>query len=273
MKKKIIALAVVVAMLAIGAISSTLAYFSDSEFNKNVMTVGNVDITQDEVFEDNINIQPGQEVEKEVTVNNIGQGDAYIRTFIAMEDTYDIAANVRVLFNSVPNCNGNPCTAWDQPSGNNDWLQIKVADEDGKWVEADGSTWTIYTIGLFDYAHEGLVDSVLPAGQSVENLQAIELKAGTGNDFYARSGEKYDVLVLTQAVQTGTFATAADAFEATFGDGDITFEDDATVAAYFEEYLGVDVEVFNYSDYPAESEWPVWQDAAGSVTDGEYNVQ
>lgn len=263
MKKKIIALAVVVAMLAIGTLSSTLAYFIDDEFNKNVMTVGNVDIKQDEIFDDTTVIQPGENVEKEVTVTNMGQGDAYIRTLIAMEDTFDIGGDVLVYVNC--SCTETTCQAWNQPDVNEDWLQIMVADDDGKWVEADGSTWTIYTVGYFDYDYAGLEDSILPAGESVKSLDSITLKAETGNDFYARSGDKYDILVLTQAVQTGTFATAEEAFEATYGVGEITYDVDEEVAAWFAEYLGVEVKPFDYSMYDGV-EFPVWEDISGTVT-------
>ena len=48
MKKKIIAAALSTAMLATVAISGTLAYFTDSDKDVNVMTAGNVKIIQDE---------------------------------------------------------------------------------------------------------------------------------------------------------------------------------------------------------------------------------
>ncbi len=264
MKKKIIALAVVVAMLAIGTLSSTLAYFIDDEFNKNVMTVGNVDIVQDEDFEDDIVFQPGETVKKEVTVTNVGQGDAYVRTLIAMEDTFDIGA--RVMLHTFCSCaDGTNCAAWNQPDNGSDWLQIMVADQDGKWVEDDGSTWTIYTVGIFDYAAAGLENAILPAGESVQSLAALTFKVDTDvkdysdNDFYARSGDKYDVLVLSQAVQTGTFASANEAFEAAYGLGEIDYDDDAIVAEWFADYLGVEVRVFDYSNYTGV-EFPTWDD-------------
>ena len=46
MKKKIVAFMLVIAMVAIAAISGTLAYFTDTDSAINVMTVGNVDIEQ-----------------------------------------------------------------------------------------------------------------------------------------------------------------------------------------------------------------------------------
>ncbi len=243
MKKKIFALAVVVAMLAIAVVSATMAYFTDDEFNKNVVTVGDVDIRQDEVFDDTVIPQPGVEVEKEVTVTNVGDGDAYIRTLIAVEDTYDMGSDIKLLFNCI--CS-NPCEAWNQPSNKvDDWCQIKVTDN------ATGE-WTVYTVGAFDYAAAGLENSILPAGESVKSLGSFMIKAGAENDFAAKAGETLEILVLTQAVQTGTFETAEDAFAATFDGVDVLdYDDDAIVAEWFQEYLGdgYTVETFNYTDY------------------------
>ena len=262
MKKKIFALAVVVAMLAIVA-SATMAYFSDDEFDRNVITVGDIDIRQDEIFDPEDPLYPGVPVEKEVSVTNVGDGDAYIRTIIAVEDTYDIGANIKLNF--ICNCpDGNNCASWNQPdNGQNDWCQIKVTDK-------ATNEWTVYTVGAFDYSEAGLADSILPAGESVKSLDSFMIKADAGNDFAAKAGETLEILVLTQAVQTGTFETAEDAFAATFDGVDVLdYDDDAIVAQWFQEYLGdgYTVEAFNYTDY-------VWEDAptaddideAGTVT-------
>ena len=48
MKKKILALVLCVAMLAIALVGGTLAYFTDTDAAQNVMAVGNVAIVQDE---------------------------------------------------------------------------------------------------------------------------------------------------------------------------------------------------------------------------------
>ncbi len=270
MKKKIIALSLVIAMLAVAAISSTLAYFTDTEYNANVMTVGNVDITQDEIFDDTTVLQPGMQVEKEVTVTNVGQGDAYIRTLIAYEDTWDIGAKMK--FNLYCNCSDNDaatntgCTSFVIPSNKaetsptNDWLQFKVTND------ATGE-WTVYTVAYFDYDNAGLEGSILPAGESINSLDNIVLNANTENDFYAKAGEKYDILVLTQAVQVGTFASAEEAFDAVYeGTGVINYDDDELVASWFAAQIGegYTVEKFDYTSYNWDDE-PQWVDAAGSV--------
>lgn len=94
MKKKILAMALVVAMLAIAVASGSLAWFTDNDKTTNTFTVGSVKIQQNEDFTQNsqllpiVNIMnPSRDpnyVKKVVTVTNEGKNDAYIRTFIAI---------------------------------------------------------------------------------------------------------------------------------------------------------------------------------------------
>lgn len=69
MKKKIIVLAIV-ACLALTAIAgASLAYFTDTEEAENVFTSGKVDITLNEVFdEETAQLIPGVDIEKDVTI-------------------------------------------------------------------------------------------------------------------------------------------------------------------------------------------------------------
>ena len=114
-KKKIISLCMVVCLLAT-AIGGTLAYFTDTEAVKNVLTMGNVDIEQIEqerspdgglqpytqnqtllpmggydwedvtVNGDSISVFASENaLDKIVTVKNKGNSDAYVRTIVALE--------------------------------------------------------------------------------------------------------------------------------------------------------------------------------------------
>ena len=101
MKKKILALSLAVALLAI-VVSGTLAYFSDTDEVTNTFTVGSVKI---EIFENNeatdedtmeftkpltpvVNVaDPGRDasyIHKAVKVQNTGLNEAYIRTCLAI---------------------------------------------------------------------------------------------------------------------------------------------------------------------------------------------
>ena len=89
MKKKLTAIALVVALLAVAVIGGTLAYFTDTDSAKNTFTVGNVkiDLIEQEKteqglvgFEQNKLLVPGKSndgnaVSKIVTVKNTGRNE------------------------------------------------------------------------------------------------------------------------------------------------------------------------------------------------------
>lgn len=85
MKKKIVALCLVVALAATAIIGGTLAYFTDSEQADNVFTVGNVDITLTEPNWDASgkldapNAYPGEALKKDPTVANTGANPCFVR--------------------------------------------------------------------------------------------------------------------------------------------------------------------------------------------------
>lgn len=83
MKKKIIALCLIVALAATAVIGGTLAYFTDTDEATNVFTMGNVKIALQEVFdENNAVLRPGTQkqnaIQKEVTIKNTGSENAYV---------------------------------------------------------------------------------------------------------------------------------------------------------------------------------------------------
>ena len=107
-KKKIISLCLVVCLLAT-AIGGTLAYFTDTDSEKNTFTVGKVDIEVSETNKINgvevtgnafENVMPGTEITKTAVVTNNSSEDAYVRVVVratnqeelyALLDKYDEA--------------------------------------------------------------------------------------------------------------------------------------------------------------------------------------
>lgn len=102
MKKKILSISLVVALLATGLIGATLAYFTDTEEASNTFTMGNVDITLDEAKVDRVDdawvagndrvtsneyedIYPGVVLPKDPTVHNEGTYGAFVRTKITVD--------------------------------------------------------------------------------------------------------------------------------------------------------------------------------------------
>ena len=83
MKKKIIALCLVIALAATAVIGGTLAYFTDTDEETNTFTLGNVKIDLMETFdEQNAVLRPGSQttnkIEKKVWIQNTGTEDAYV---------------------------------------------------------------------------------------------------------------------------------------------------------------------------------------------------
>ena len=88
MKKKIIALAITAAMLAVAAIGMTVAYLTSTDQKVNTFTVGNVDITLNETFDPGSKLVPGKDIQKIVNVTNNKEA-AYVRLHIAFPaDTF-----------------------------------------------------------------------------------------------------------------------------------------------------------------------------------------
>lgn len=80
MKKKIVALCLCVALAVVAIGGATLAYFTDTDNATNTFTVGKVDITLNETFDEhNAKLMPGIDVNKDVTIKlNEGSSDAYV---------------------------------------------------------------------------------------------------------------------------------------------------------------------------------------------------
>lgn len=236
MKKKIVAFMLVIAMLAIAIVGGTLAYFTDTEAAKNVMTMGNVDIEQIEQERDPAGgLKPftqGQVLlpmgdapawaEEEVTVNgdsfkvfasenaldkivtvkNNGNTDAYVRSIVALEagKTAEEAA-----------------TKWSK--------NIAVIDNsDGKQVICEDNNLFVqigdnyYVIVVYTYG-----DAIAAGTESVPSLTGVGLYAETTKEDIASFDGEYSVLVVSQAVQASDMGDdAGAALDKAFGDVNAT---------------------------------------------------
>lgn len=234
MKKKIILLSIAAILLSLSAINVTVAYFHDTEFKGNVMTVGRVKIEQNECqrdplgdiveFEDDKPLRPvtanvAEEftfdgntyevfdtdycyVDKIVMVSNTGNVDAYVRTLFAFEMEYvngewinPISAGHLGIVDSKLNGTG-----------------IIWPVENGKDVcfERNG---IMYVVGVYYYAN----DSVLTVGQTSHASMLQTYLNSSVDGWKAKVGDTYDILVLSQGVQTAALNSAEEAFLAAFG--------------------------------------------------------
>ena len=95
MKKKVLLVSLLVALLAVVIVGSSLAYFTANDEKKNTFTVGNVKIEiveekWDEAVEaeENKDMYPGQTIDKDPVVNNIGKNPAFIRVSVSDLDQF-----------------------------------------------------------------------------------------------------------------------------------------------------------------------------------------
>ena len=96
MKKKITAICLCVALVAIAVVGATLAYFTDTKTATNTFTMGDVKIKLDEtnvndpdgdrVTSNEYNVYPGAVVTKDPIVHNTGKNGAYIRAIVTVEN-------------------------------------------------------------------------------------------------------------------------------------------------------------------------------------------
>lgn len=109
MKKKIVALCLVLALALTAIGGATLAYFTDTDTETNTFTVGNVKIDLVEDFKQNSVLLPGSKTEnnikKAVWVENKGANDAYmwIEVWVpaALDDGDDNSPQAPGLGNSL----------------------------------------------------------------------------------------------------------------------------------------------------------------------------
>ena len=221
--KKFLLAALSLVTVAVVSITGTVAFLQDEKSDVNVMTTGNVYIEQIEQERDeNGNLVPFTQakaaypavgsiawddqllnvngtackvfddglknvIDKIVTVNNTGKSDAYVRTVVAIEAPEGDPNNlIHVGFN-----------------------EIGIETEGGFVTKIDGVD---YFIMAFVY------EEALAAGaKSAPSLMQVFLDAKATNEYCAKFGATWEILVVSQAVQTAGFADAKTALNAAFG--------------------------------------------------------
>lgn len=168
MKKKIIALALVLCLVAVAVVGGTLAYFTDEDNAENVFTVGNVDIDLTEPkWEETGKAEaedayPGEPLAKDPTVTNIGKNPCFVRVSVSNLDQFGDAGMIIYRTDYVDN--------------------------------ALSSEWTYYE-GYYYYHKEG--NGVLAAGATTDALfDQIVIPVGVTNN-----AETQPIEVIAQAVQ------------------------------------------------------------------------
>lgn len=224
MKRKIFTLCMVVALIAVAAVGSTLAYFQDTDSADNVLVAGNVDIELHEdnaLAEDNADyaidddyrtwlleqkFHPGVTVEKDGWVENVGSNEAYVRMFVAYP-----TKSIELM---TVNFNADISAEWTEGTSYS-------------FTDADGVEYTVQVFVLNDplQPEAKTVDTItsvtmLTSTEAVKNADNKIVYYKSGEDVstgYVSADGTIPVLLHAQAVQTTTFANADAAFTAAFG--------------------------------------------------------
>ena len=207
--KKILAIVLVMCLLCITAIGTTLSYFTDVDSNDNTMTVGKVGITQKINDSENditsIKMYPvivdangdpvNNVVDMAVTVTMDADSEkAYVRTIFAFE---------------MLKVDG----AWVNPFDNEDGVvEVHLVGDVDLTDVVFEKNGVKYVVGVYTYGELEANDVTDPS------LEAVYLDSQVGNEFGpAVGGDGYNILILSQAVQTAGFSGADAAFVAAFG--------------------------------------------------------
>lgn len=169
MKKKILAIVLCVAMLAIAIVGGTMAYFTDTDAKTNTFTVGNVSIVLNEPNWDKtgaaeaFDVYPGEALAKDPTVTNDGKNPCFVRI-------------------SVTELN-----QFVEKYGENAMITYRTDYVVGKL----GENWELHTDGYFYY------NKVLAIGDTTDALfDQIVIPTQLTN-----SAESKDIVVTAYAVQ------------------------------------------------------------------------
>lgn len=195
MKKKMVTICLVVALVLTAVAGGTLAYFTDDEAKTNTFTVGNVDIEIEEQMIDKdgewVPYDPAQKLSpiaqskapfnKMVITENTGSEPAYIRTFVTCpKDMYDYLG---LGFNKQAN---------DVAEGIHSLT---------KWSDVGTFMINGEETSVFLCEYEGVVE----AGDSVLSLTKVWLYSNVTNDIvedFELANGAFDVKVASQAIQS-----------------------------------------------------------------------
>lgn len=158
MKKKIITSCLVVALLVVGIVGASLAYFTDKDAKDNVFTTGKVDISLEEKFDQDSKLLPAtgsaqagtlqNGVTKEIQViNNTGSEDAYVRVHIAIPNILDDGDPSFDAGKNVLHFNYDAASIGE---GKWDWSKSTGAPYEGDWnyyeTTIDGIKYNVYVV-------------------------------------------------------------------------------------------------------------------------------
>lgn len=247
MKKKIIALCLIVALAATAVIGGTLAYFTDTDEATNTFTAGGVKIAlveqqrgkKDGVetlvpFENNKNLMPivgsaqGEQevvggvmlptaenyVDKIISIKNTGVSDAYVRVFVAVPTALQNGETPNAPSKDVLhwNFNGDSCATGE-------WTdEVVVANPtliDGVEYKIYSRTYTTALAKDEMTATPAYIGFYLDKSVDMNDQGQYTVDFGTGREVINYDlSQGVEIPVFAQAIQADGFDSAAAAFAA-----------------------------------------------------------
>lgn len=233
-KRKLLLVALSLCMVAILAMGGTLAYLTDTDSQLNVMTLGKVDISQNEqqqgengledfaqdkpllpmvdnreegdpvVVDGYFNDKMKNVVDKIVTVKNeAAEGDinqeAYVRTILAFETATEYKAGTTEVLRDGK-------AIFDTYIGTLGDFELLTRDT----IVIDGVEYVL-AVKVYEKA-------LAPQEVSDPSLKQIFMSPDANNENMTLFGDTYTILALSQGVQVAGFENAKDALDRAFGD-------------------------------------------------------
>ena len=260
MKKRTLLMCLALVLSLALAAGGTLAYLTDRDSAANVFTIGNVDIELDEGdFEDGQPLLPGQDIEKQPNITNIGSNPAWVWATIAIPaalDDVDNASNNVIHFNFTKESIADGLWNWTDENDN-----YRVQEN----VEIDGVKYNLYTV-LYDTMLQPGETTLEPVITKVYMDDHIDITP-EGDLYHVQNGvaEKKDwnletdgnpiIYVSAYAIQTDGFDNAEAAYEAytaQWGDNGTYYDPDTSLPSTTTEHWDGTVDTSWYNDTDTE---------------------
>lgn len=252
MKKKIVALCLVVCLAAVAVIGGTLAYFTDTDEATNTFTAGGVsidlieqergenglqDFTQDKVLMPIVGSAQGEKdeygqpvaanyVDKMITIKNTSKSDAYVRAYFAIPSALDdgnetFNAGLNILHFNFGNkiVDGNVISTYE-----NEWKWLTDGDWNYFETTIDNVSYNVYYADYYQPLAAGAITEQFVSGVYLD--KDVDMN-NEGQYTITRNGETTVIdgfdgsakcPVFAVAVQAAGFDNAADAVAAAFGE-------------------------------------------------------
>ena len=228
MKKKLVAICLVLSLAVMALAGASLAYFTDTDDATNVFTSGKVDITLNEVFdEETAQLIPGVDIQKDVTISlSQDSVESYVWYTYAIPAVVDDANNE--AYKNIIHVNHAGRNWLGYQNNQKYWAkgQNEATPEDQCWIidnvvieqtEIDGVLYNVYVV---------LYNGTLKAGEET-TIGMTKVYCDTKVDFDNETGKytiqgkeigfdlnNVKIIVTAYGIQAATFDSVQEAYDA-----------------------------------------------------------